>query len=77
MSSTSCGGTVYFASECAFASTVVVPGGTGLQGGGRSGGGEFSFRPQTVIGGPKTGPAFLVEHTTNVQFTDLEIMVSR
>jgi hypothetical protein len=47
-----CGGTVFFATKCAFASTVIVPGGTSLKGGGDAGGSEFLFRPQTEIAGP-------------------------
>jgi hypothetical protein len=73
MSANACGGVVYFASSCDFESTVIVPGGICLHGGGSGGGDEFSFRPQTHIGGPKQGPAFLVEHVTNVQFQALEI----
>ena len=42
-------------------------------GGGNAGTSEFLFRPQTEISGPKSGPAFLVQHTTNVQFTNLAI----
>ena len=39
-----------------------------------AGGDEFSFRPQTSIAGPNAGPAFIVEHVTNVEFHNLEIM---
>ena len=39
-----------------------------------AGGDEFSFRPQTSIAGPAAGPAFIVEHVTNVEFHNLEIM---
>ena len=73
MSATVCGGVVYFATSCSFESTVVVPANVNLHGGGNGGGDEFSFRPQTQITGPKTGPAFLVQHVTNVQFQNLEI----
>ena len=68
-----CGGTVYFATKCAFASTVIVPGGTSFKGGGDAGGSEFLFRPQTEIVGPRDGPAFLVQHTTSVDFSNLAI----
>ena len=73
-SATVCGGTVYFATSCDFDTTVVVPGDVNLHGGGNGGGDEFSFRPQTRITGPKKGPAFIVQHVTNVQFQNLEIM---
>jgi hypothetical protein len=69
-----CGGTIYFASPCAFEATVVVPGGTGLRGGGGGGSDQFGFKPQTQISGPSEGPAFLVQHTTSVEFMDLEIL---
>lgn len=72
-SATACGGTVYFATSCDFETTVVVPGNVNLRGGGNGAGDEFSFRPQTHITGPKKGPAFIVQHVTNVQFQDLEI----
>jgi hypothetical protein len=71
--SRACGGSIYFGTACTFESTVIVPGGTSLKGGGNSPTSEFLFRPQTVISGPRHGPAFLVEHTTNVQFEDLQI----
>ena len=69
-----CGGIVFFATQGQFTSTVVVPGGTSLRGGGPAGAGQFTFRPQTEIKGPTDGPAFLIEHATNVQFHDLLIM---
>lgn len=68
-----CGGTIFFATACDFNSTVIVPGATSFQGGGDGGSGEFLFRPQSLISGPDHGPAFLVQHTTNVEFTNLEI----
>eukprot|EP01047_Picozoa_sp_COSAG01_P019269 COSAG01_NODE_1066_length_11878_cov_244.494949_14_plen_303_part_00 len=71
--SRACGGSIYFGTACTFESTVIVPGGTSLKGGGNSPTSQFLFRPQTVISGPRHGPAFLVEHTTNVQFEDLQI----
>lgn len=74
MSNHACGGSVFFATLCAFTSTVDVPGGTALRGGGRGSSDQFGLKPQTHISGPNEGPAFIVQHTTNVQFDDLAIM---
>ena len=59
-----CGGVVLFGAKCKLTSTVVVPSGVGLRGGG-GGDGEayrdaFSTGPQSKITGPETGPAFLL-----------------
>eukprot|EP01052_Picozoa_sp_SAG31_P026776 SAG31_NODE_2453_length_5662_cov_161.116442_4_plen_478_part_00 len=72
--SLACGGSIYFATACSFESTVVVPGGTSLVGGGNASPSEFGGgAKQTEISGPRNGPAFLVQHTTNVQFHNLLI----
>ena len=68
-----CGGSVFFQTSGHFTSTVVVPAGTTLQGGGSSTNDQFTVRPQTSIYGPVEGPAFLVEHVTNIHFREFPL----
>jgi hypothetical protein len=69
----SCGGVLFFATSCAFESTVVVPSGVGFQGGAGTSD-EFSTPTQAEVRGPAVGPAFLLASVEEVHFSDLVII---